>query len=281
MNLLSLGWNLLFPRRTRNHMLRNEREYFKIIMNMIQCPNPECNTENPADAKFCKKCGTAFTPSNNKRLIISRLQNLFTFNKNKTQETFTLDVFRNISFHPVSVVHIRFVNRFVVFLCILFSAFAIFITSSIGRTVIYDFDRYARDYIDYVAKGCSIIVGICIIYILKWVYRKFQYKLNADYIEDSFCGDRIVRIAQKSRMGLFDKSKNKVLLSSMYSNIEHFDNEHLLLIKGKQKGLYSLIYKKIIIPVQYDSIAQFTNSVTTVTSQNVAFHYDIKGNKLR
>lgn len=82
-------------------------------------------------------------------------------------------------------------------------------------------------------------------------------------------------------MGLFDKSKNKVLLSSKYSNIEYFDNAHLLLIKGKQKGLYSLTYKKIIIPVQYDSIAQFTNSVTTVTSQNVAFHYDIKGNKLR
>lgn len=249
---------------------------------MIQCPNSKCNAENPTNAKFCRKCGSAVVPLNRyKQFLISGLQNLFVFNKNKAQQTFTLDVFSNISFQPLSVVHIRFVNRFVVFLCVLFSAFTIFITSSIGRSVIYNFDRYTMNYIDYVAKGCSIIAGICIIYILKWTYRKFQYKLNADYIEDSFCKGGIVRIAQKSRMGLFDRSKNKVLLSSKYSNIEYFDNEHLLLIKGKQKGLYSLTYKKIIIPVQYDSIAQFTNSVTTVTSQNVVFHYDIKGNKLR
>lgn len=163
---------------------------------MIQCPNPECNAENPANAKFCRMCGTTFTPFNRyKQLIFLGLQNLFAFNRGKTRETFTLDIFGNISFQPISVVHIRFVNRFVVFLCVLFSALTIFITSSIGRSVICDFDRYIMDYIDYVAKGCSIIAGICIIYILKWVYRKFQYKLNADYIEDSFCKDGIVRIA--------------------------------------------------------------------------------------
>lgn len=251
-------------------------------MNMIQCPNSECNAENPTNAKFCRMCGMAFTTANKgKHLIVSKLQNLFAFNKNRIQETFTLDVFSNISFQPVSVVYIRFVNRFVVFLCVSFSAFTIFFMSNTGRSIIYDFDGYIMDYINYIIMGCAVIVTICIIYILKWTYRKFQYKLNTDYIEDSFCKDGIVRIAQKSRMGLFDKSKNKVLLSSKYSNIEYFDNTHLLLIKGKQKGLYSLTYKKIIIPVQYDSIAQFTNSVTTVTSQNVAFHYDIKGNKLR
>lgn len=245
---------------------------------MIQCPNAKCNAENPANAKFCRKCGTAFAPLNRyKRLIIT----VFAFNKNKTLEAFTLDVFRNISFQPVSIVQIRFINRFVVFLCILFSSIIVFITSSIGGSIIYDFDRDIMDYIDDVAIGCSIIVAVCIIFIFKWQYRKFQYKLNADYIEDRFCGEEIVRIAKKSRMGLFNKSKNKVLLSSKYSNIEYFDNEHLLLIKSKQRGLYSLTYKKIIIPVQYDSIAKFINSVTTVTSQDIEYHYDVKGNKLR
>ena len=82
-------------------------------------------------------------------------------------------------------------------------------------------------------------------------------------------------------MGLFDKSKNKVLLSSIYSNIEKFDNQHLLISKGNKKGLYSLTYRRIIIPVMYDSISQFANSVTSATVQGTEYHYDVKGNELR
>ena len=81
-------------------------------------------------------------------------------------------------------------------------------------------------------------------------------------------------------MGLFDKSKNKVLLSSVYSNIEKFDKQHLLINKGNKKGLYSLTYHKIVVPVMYDSISQFVNSVTLATTQEIVCHYDVKGNKL-
>lgn len=248
---------------------------------MIKCHNLECDSENSVNAKFCSKCSTVFTPLNRyKQLIISGGWNLFAFNKNRTQETFTLDAFRNISFQPVSVMQVRFINRFVVFLCVIFSAFAIFL-SSIGRSITYDIDKYIINYIEYVVIGCGLIAAICIIFIFKWTYRKLLYKINADYIEDNFCGDGIVRIAQKSRMGLFDESNNKVLLSSKYSNIKHFNNEHLLLIKGNPKGLYSLTYKKIIIPALYDSILMFTNSVATVKLNAVEYHYDIKGNQLQ
>lgn len=113
------------------------------------------------------------------------------------------------------------------------------------------------------------------------VDEELRYKLNADYIEESFVDNGIVRIARKSRMGLFDKSKNKVLLSSTYSNIEKFNNQHLLISKGNKNGLYSFTYRRIIIPVLYDSIAQFTNSVTSATIQETEHHYDVKGNKLR
>ncbi len=82
-------------------------------------------------------------------------------------------------------------------------------------------------------------------------------------------------------MGLFDRNKKKVLLSSTYSNIEKFDNQYLLISKGSKKGLYSLTYRRVIIPVSYDSISQFANSVTSATTQGTEHHYDVKGNKLR
>ena len=63
--------------------------------------------------------------------------------------------------------------------------------------------------------------------------------------------------------------------------IEKFDNQHLLLSKGNKKGLYSLTYRRIIIPVMYDSISQFTNSVTSATTQGIEYHYDVKGTELR
>lgn len=36
----------------------------------IQCPNPECRADNPTGAKFCRKCGTAFTPTNRYKQMV-------------------------------------------------------------------------------------------------------------------------------------------------------------------------------------------------------------------
>lgn len=252
----------------------------------IQCPNPECRADNPAGAKFCRKCGTAFTPANRyKQMVKSFFNKIFTMSSCANAGMFTLDTFRNIPFQPVSVVKIRFANRFVVFLCVLSVALLVVIVTGLIYDVSSAMDPWLEgivlSYIWYVEFACLAIAVLCAPFILKWLIKKLRYKLNADYIEERFVKDEIVRIARKSRMGLFDKSKNKVLLSSNYSNIEKFDNQHLLISKGNKKGLYSLTYRKIIIPVMYDSISQFVNSVTSATIQGTEHHYDVKGNELR
>ena len=253
----------------------------------IQCPNSECRADNPAGAKFCRKCGTAFSPTNRfKQMVKSFFYKIFTISSSSNAGMFTLDTFRNISFQPVSVVKIRFVNRFVVFICVLFATLWFATIAGITREVLYELDHWFYEevfvYHQYEAElGCLAIAGLCALFILKWWIKKLRYKLNADYIEESFVNNEIVRIARKSRMGLFDKSKNKVLLLSIYSNIEKFDNQHLLISKGNKKGLYSLTYRKIIVPVMYDSISQFVNSVTSATTQGTEHHYDVKGNELR
>ncbi len=253
----------------------------------IQCPNPECRAANPTNAKFCRKCGTAFTPTNRyKQMVKSFFNKIFTMSGSSNAGMFTLDTFRNISFQPVSVVKIRFVNRFVVFLCVLFVALWFATIKGLTGTVLYEINSWFYKkvfvYHQYIVElGCLAIAGLCALFILKWLFKKLRYKLNADYIEDSFINYEIVRIARKSRMGLFDKSKNKVLLPSYYSNIEKFDNQHLLISTGNKKGLYSLTYRKIIVPVKYDSISQFVNSVTSAAIQGTEHHYDVKGNLLR
>lgn len=248
-------------------------------MNSIQCPNPECRADNPANAKFCRKCGTAFsTVDRYKQMIKSFVVKIFTQSQNTNVGTFTLDTFKSISFQPVSVVKIRFVNRFVVFLCVLFAI--LFLAMIWELDEIMEVIEYVDLYINTYVVVFALLV-FCAFYIIKGWLKKLRYKFNADYIEDSFIKDKIVRIARKSRMGLFDKKKKKVLLSSTYSNIEKFDNQHLLISKGNKKGLYSLTYRRIIVPVQYDSISQFANSVTSAITQGTEHHYDVKGNELR
>lgn len=251
-----------------------------------QCPNPECRADNPVGANFCRKCGTAFSPANRyKQMVKSFFNKIFTISNSSNAGMFTLDTFSNISFQPVSVVKIRFVNRFVVFLCVLFAALWFATFTGLAGDVLYEIDHWFYEdvfvYHQYeVELVCLAIAGLCALLILKWWIKKLRYKFNADYIEGTFVNSEIVRIARKSRMGLFDKRKKKVLLSSSYSNIEKFDNQHLLISKGNKKGLYSLTYRKIIVPVMYDSISQFVNSVTSAAIQGTEHHYDVKGNEL-
>lgn len=251
------------------------------------CNNPICKADNPAGAKFCRKCGTAFTPANRyKQMVKSFFNKIFAISNSSNAGMFTLDTFRNISFQPVSVVKIRFVNRFVVFLCVLFVALWFATITGLAGEILYEIDDWFYEEVfkyhqDIIGLGFLAVAGLCAIFIIKWWIKMLNYKLNADYIEDRFVNSDIVRIARKSRMGLFDKSKNKVLLSSSYSNIEKFDNQHLIINKGNKKGLYSLTYRKIIVPMMYDSISQFVNSVTSAIIQGTEHHYDVKGNELR
>ena len=158
----------------------------------IQCPNPECRVENPANAKFCRKCGTAFTPANRyKQMMRSAISKVFTRSHNTSTEAFTLDTFRNISFQPVSVVKIRFVNRFVLFLCLLFVGLWFATITGLTGTVFYKIDHWFYEevfiYHQYIVElGCLAIAGLCTLFIVKWWIQKLRYKLNADYIAVSY-----------------------------------------------------------------------------------------------
>lgn len=230
---------------------------------MKHCHNPECRAENPVTAKFCRKCGMAIGIAS----------------PNMNNGNFTLKTFSNISFLPVSVVKIRFVSRFMLFLLIASLASCFAIQGGLMEEILGGL--YFSYNIGELDKLFCALAGLLFIFVLKGLGRKLKFNVNADYIENQFVAESIVRIARKSRLGLFDKKKNKVLLPSRYSGIEQFDKHHLLVVKDGKKGLYSITYRRVIIPAVYDSIDQFANYVTTARVNGNEHHYDVKGNNLR
>lgn len=158
-------------------------------MESKKCINPECCADNPVNAKFCRKCGIAFTPADRyKQMISSAISKVFKTNA----EAFTLDTFRNIAFQPVSVVKICFVNRFVLFLCLLFAALWSATITGLTGEILSEIDRWFYKevfiYHQYIVElGCLVIAGLCTLFIVKWWIKKLRYKLNADYIENQLC----------------------------------------------------------------------------------------------
>lgn len=75
-----------------------------------------------------------------KQMVKSFFNKIFTMSGSSNAGMFTLDAFRNISFQPVSVVKIRFVNRFVVFLCVLFVALWFATITGLTGNVLYEID---------------------------------------------------------------------------------------------------------------------------------------------
>lgn len=248
-----------------------------------KCKNPNCLADNPDNAKFCRLCGYAFNMS----LLMKIRYYLNVILPSNNNDVFTLDSFSNINFSPKSISNIKFVNRFNLFFCIIFVLTFIIllnVPSYYYREVDDEFylDGLLYYHQDYLISIIFVFFLITILFLINNIYNKIRYNLNADYIEEKFIGNQIVRIAKKSRLGLFNTKKKKVLLSSRYTNIEKFDNNHLLLFKGNLKGLYSLTYHKIIVPVKYESISNFINAVTTIVSKDgTLYHFDVKGNRLK
>lgn len=258
----------------------------------IRCLNPKCGADNPHRAKFCRKCGTAFDDKERVRqLAASVLELLRVKIKNLSGQLirrnqvsmFTLDTFKDIDFKPTSVVDIKFTNKrswvYLVILSVLFG----FSVSDWGVAVIRSMiEEYDIGFLNLAKWFVLIPIGVIIVSNTRKFFKKIRFNVNADYIEDNFLNKEIVRVAKKNQMGLFDKKRLKVLLSSKFDNIVKFDSMHLLLVKGGLKGLYSIRYKKIIIPIEYTDISLFVNSVIKTTKGNGGcFHYDVKGNRLR
>lgn len=172
--------------------------------------------ENPDDAKYCRICGMAFSPVDKyKSIIISIISRFFAKTPDTNTGMFTLDTFRSIPFRPVSIVEIHFIKKCVVVLWLIFGLIFIGIaTGKIDRILLaldtYFYRVYGDYYLDALVGICSLsISAFCSIVIIKGMTKKCRYKLNADYIEDRFLEDDIVRIARKSKMGLFDKKRRK------------------------------------------------------------------------
>lgn len=148
-----------------------------------------------------------------KQILSSAISKVLTKLTSIGTEAFTLDTFSNITFHPVSVVKIRFVNRFVVFLCLLFILFFIAIIEGLFSNLHYKTGGDFFGVIDYYEIEsvwlCLGIVTFCLFFIAKSLIKKLKYKLNADYIEASFVNNEIVRIARKSRWVYLTKVKIK------------------------------------------------------------------------
>lgn len=232
-------------------------------MSVKECEN--CKEENPAEANFCRKCGVAFAK--------------------KGSPTFTLDVFKDISLVPVSIAGMRFFNRFCIFCFLFFSATLFLMYMGVVWDVIYHINEWMweelYEFESYVFLANLIVVCLFSIHILVRGIKKLRFKCNAHYVEEKNIAGEMVRIAHYSRLGLFDKKRKKVLLRSVYTRIDKFDNNHLIISVGKYKGLYSIPYRRIIIPPSYDSITKGLKPVISAEYAGVVTHYDIKGNMLR
>ena len=266
---------------------------------MKKCPN---NHGNPDNAKFCRICGYNFDNSLSSRIkyywntfipFVTRLFNTM-INESKAlfasmghSSGFTPDMFPSINLCPRSVAKVDFkIKQKSIILMLLF--FFLFLILAINETKIGNVLYYNMDVpSDFAWRSVSVtsmisfVVFLCIfIPFLHRLWKWFRYRMNADYIEYSAFMDNLYRIAKKGKLGLFDKSKNKVLMGSRYDNITKFDSEHILMEKGGKKGLFSMKMRKLIVPIRFDRIEPFKNSIVKCHKGTSVVHYDVNGNQM-
>lgn len=264
---------------------------------MKRCPK---NHDNPDNAKFCRICGYNFDNSFNSRLknywntLISLVTRVFNtmINESKTRlasmrssSGFTPDMFPCINLNPRSVAKVDFQCKkgiaFMAVLIVLFVALGLF-SEKLGSLL------YSAGMPYEISYGISPCVALLlfIIFLFKFIpflrriNRWLKYRMNADYIEYSAFMGNFYRIAKKGKLGLFDKSINKVLMGSRYENITNFDSEHILIEKGGKKGLFSMKKMGLIVPIRFDRIEPFKNSIVKCHKGMSIVHYDINGNPM-
>ena len=256
----------------------------------------KCGSDNPNHAKFCRKCGNELDLS--KQDILKRLINdmkqkvkiitsdiMNTFASSEKEDAFTPEVFSTIQLNPKSIFKIRFQIKYW-FVGLIFSSIALFMLDYYG--ILYDVESVFADlfwgwwYISdclLIALGMLITLTAYRLYLNIWKCVRFHS--NVDYIETRPFFGNMVRIAKKSKLGLFDNKSKKVRLTTNYSNITIFDDNHILLERDDKVGLYSIELRKIIIPVKYNRIAPFHNYMTSACIGNKDEYFDIKGNRIR
>lgn len=265
---------------------------------MKRCPN---NHDNPDNAKFCRICGYNFDNSFSSQLknywntFVSFARRIFStmINESKAQfasmgrsSGFTPDMFPSINLSPCSVAKVDFQCKkgvvFMVVLIVFFVALAFF-SERLGSLL------YSTGMPYDISYGISPSVALLLFFIflfkfipfLRRINKWLKYRMNADYIEYSAFMQNLYRIAQKGKLGLFDKSKNSVTMRSRYDNITKFDAEHILIEKHGKKGMFSTKKMKIITPVRFDSIEPFKNSIVRCHMGSESLYYDVNGNRMK
>lgn len=263
---------------------------------MKRCP--KCGTDNPLYAKFCRICGKGLETS--KPSVYVHLVDAITriykeiaysmekiFAKSTSEDMFTPDVFPSIQLSPKSICKIRFriLPRLILlmFSSIIFCLFVSFdyeIEHII--TEMFGYNYYGRDLAIVGLRIILFLIMVLNVYLcIRQLWKFLKYHINVDYIEEHSFTGTMVRIAKKSKIGLFDNKSKKVCLSTIYSGITLFDDNHILLERDNKVGLYSIKLRKVIVPVKYKSIAPFHNYMTSANIGNKNDYYDIKGNRIR
>lgn len=260
---------------------------------MKKCPN---NHDNPDNAKFCRICGYSFdnslgsqvkncwnTVRSKMPLIINELRMLF----NTRSSTFTPRLFPSINLSPSSVAGVDFKckKRVVTMLVALFLFFILwYFRQRIDYHLFYHYrlPHTLHPYIFHIVYSLTgILFVVNFLPFVKLIIQWTRYKLNADYIESFSFMQGIYRIAKDGKLGLFEKDKKRVLLTSQYSNITKFDTDHILIEKNGKKGLYSINKRRIIVPVHFDRIEPFRNSIAMCHNRTNITYYDVNGNKMK
>lgn len=216
----------------------------------------KCQTENPQHANFCRRCGKPF-------VNMATEESQAIDNSHYGQTNHVLDSLRPVNYNDFEEMCFNKICE-AIFSVILILIIIFLIGYIFGANI------YSRICI-------SLFMGIFpIIKITKYVRLKNELNKNIDFIENE---GTIVRVVKQNLMGLYDKETYSILLESLYSRITNFDENHFLLEQNGKKGLFSITYKKIIVPVQYDVISPFNKYITTAAANGVIERYDVMGNK--
>ena len=244
---------------------------------MKLCPD---NHENLDAANFCCVCGKPISTTQEKK----------TYPENKDANEvskciFTPDSFPNIKLQPKSVYKISFG-----ILPILFIAIVLFLLTVSFVNFRWTIFRELKNYCGYsyayiIYDTIPIILSLLLLLfgtLLFWkCWKKIVYNINTSFIENDSFIDCHRRIAKAGMLGLFDARKHKVLLPSAFSIITIYNCDFLLIEKNRLQGMYSLKNKSMVIPVKYDRIENFENSIFTTIRGNERFYYDVNGNELK
>lgn len=147
------------------------------MSDIIICPN--CQTENPANAKFCRMCKHPLLTS---------------------KDEYTPNLFPDITLRPVAIIHTHFVSpleKGAFVLLPLLLVFLYFICNDFKGEFKDDFGSDAFDVVSFGGVVFSFLFSLLCLNGIKHYIRYFAYSKKADYIEESFFMQKLKRIAKK------------------------------------------------------------------------------------